>query len=55
MAEQFGFRWSYEDELEQLRLLNPEWVSLVEELNDLKARRGNWWDRPPDRAGRHRS
>jgi transcriptional regulator with XRE-family HTH domain len=55
MAEQFDFRWSYDHELEQLRQLNPEWVVRVEELNNLKAQRGNWWDRPTGRTGRRRS
>ena len=46
LAHEHGFRWSYGEELEQLRSLNPGWVELVEELNAVKTHRANWWDAP---------
>lgn len=45
LTDQLGFQLHYDEQLEQLRALNPGWVALVERLNELKARRDNWWDK----------
>lgn len=43
LTEQYGFTIDYTN-LEELTVLNPAWIALVTELNELKQSRPSWWE-----------